>query len=100
MKHIFPKELYIAYAICDNCNNKEFIVDGQSQICNQCGELLSRREVKLYTLEKEENINMKIGKNKISFPEEIIVAYTTCEDALNGEEIVAKDKVICQKCEK
>lgn len=36
MKSNFPDELYIAYAVCEQCNNKEFIISGQTQICNKC----------------------------------------------------------------
>ena len=39
-------------------------------------------------------------RNKIHFPQEIIVGYATCADALNGEEVVVKDTVICQECKR
>ena len=43
----FPKEICIAYAVCsNNCGNAEFIVDGSSQVCQYCGRLLFRTEVK------------------------------------------------------
>lgn len=60
LKHEFSKELYIAYSFCEECGNKEFIVDGQTQFCNQCGGMLFRDEKRLYTLEKEENDIKKI----------------------------------------
>ncbi len=45
----FPKEVNIAYAVCGKkCGNKEFIVDGQSQVCQYCGKLMFRTEVKKY----------------------------------------------------
>jgi len=45
----FPKELHIAYAVCGKkCGNKEFIVDGQSQVCQYCGRLMFRTKVKKY----------------------------------------------------
>lgn len=47
----FPKEIYIAYAVCGkSCGNKEFIVDGQSQICQYCRKHMFRTEVKKYIL--------------------------------------------------
>lgn len=101
MKHKFPEELYIAYAICKNCNNREFIVSGQTQICNNCGELLFREDEMLYTLKREKSNNMMkdvCGKDKIFFPQEIIIGYASCSTMLSGEEVVVKDIVICQEC--
>ena len=50
----FPKELYIAYAVCGKeCGNREFIVDGQTQVCQHCGKLMFRTIVKKYILAKE-----------------------------------------------
>lgn len=50
----FPKELHISYAVCGKkCGNKEFIVDGQSQVCQYCGKLMFRTEVKKYVLLEE-----------------------------------------------
>lgn len=100
-KHIFSEELYIAYATCENCNNREFIVSGQTQFCNHCGELLFRNEEKLYTLKKEETNNMIkdiFVKDKLSFPQEIIIGHAICNNASNEEEVVVKDIVICQEC--
>lgn len=48
----FPKEISIAYAVCSKtCGNREFIVDGQTQVCEYCGKLMFRTEVKKYILE-------------------------------------------------
>ena len=45
----FPEEIPIAYAVCSkSCGNKEFIVDGQSQVCQYCGKLMFRTLVKEY----------------------------------------------------
>lgn len=101
MKHIFSEELYIAYAICNNCNNKEFIVSGQTQFCNHCGELLFRENEKLYTLKREKINDMTkdvFAKDKMLFPKEIIVGYASCSNASDGEEVVVKDRVVCQEC--
>jgi hypothetical protein len=50
----FPKEINIAYAVCSRaCGNKEFIVDGQSQVCQYCGKLMFRTEVRKYLVEGE-----------------------------------------------
>jgi hypothetical protein len=48
----FPKEIYIAFAVC-GCGVNEFIVDGQSQVCQNCGKLNFRTEVRKYTLSDE-----------------------------------------------
>jgi len=52
----FPKEIFIAYAVCGKeCGNREFIVDGQTQICEYCKKQMFRTEVKKYVLsEKQE----------------------------------------------
>ncbi|MNT82788.1 hypothetical protein D3C72_2225680 [compost metagenome] len=55
----------------------------------------------LYTLKREETNNVIIDlliKDKISFPQEIIIGYATCSSSLKGEEVVIKDVVICQEC--
>ncbi len=45
----FPEKLGIAYAVCaDSCGNAEFIVDGQTQVCQYCGKLMFRTLVKEY----------------------------------------------------
>ncbi|MDD7792999.1 MULTISPECIES: hypothetical protein [unclassified Clostridium] len=50
----FPKEIYIAYAVCSKqCGNVEFIVDGSSQVCQYCGKMMFRTEVKKYVLRNE-----------------------------------------------
>jgi hypothetical protein len=47
----FPAEIYIAFAVCGNkCGHKEFIVDGSTQVCQYCGKLMFRTEVKKYRL--------------------------------------------------
>jgi hypothetical protein len=51
----FPEELYIAYAVCNKkCGNREFIVDGQTQVCEYCGKQMFRTEVKKYAVTKNE----------------------------------------------
>ena len=50
----FPKEIYISYAVCGkDCGNKEFIVDGQSQVCQYCGKLMFRTEVNKFVVSEE-----------------------------------------------
>lgn len=45
----FPDKLGIAYAVCaDSCGNAEFIVDGQTQVCQYCGKLMFRTLVEEY----------------------------------------------------
>lgn len=49
----FPEEIYIAYAVCGKeCGNREFIVDGQTQVCEYCGRQMLRTEVKNYVIAK------------------------------------------------
>lgn len=50
----FPQELLIAYAVCGKaCGNRELIVDGQTQVCQYCGKLMFRTEVRKYVLAEE-----------------------------------------------
>lgn len=50
----FPKEIYVAYAVCSKeCGNTEFIVDGSSQVCQYCGKSLFRTAVKKYILSND-----------------------------------------------
>lgn len=47
----FPKEINIAYAVCGkSCGCNDFIVDGSSQVCQYCGKLNFRTEVRKYVL--------------------------------------------------
>lgn len=47
----FPKSIYVAYAVCHpECGVREYIVDGSTQRCQQCGGELFRTEVKEYIL--------------------------------------------------
>lgn len=51
----FPEVLYIAYAVCGTeCGAREFVVDGQTQVCQHCGKLMLRTEVKKYVLANED----------------------------------------------
>ena len=47
----FPEELPVAYAVCGReCGRTSFIVDGQTQVCEHCGRLMFRTEVRKYVL--------------------------------------------------
>lgn len=47
----FPEEIGIALAVCTkNCGTVEFIVDGSTQVCQHCGSLMYRTQVKKYRL--------------------------------------------------
>ena len=47
----FPKEIYIAYAVCGKrCGRTDFIVDGGNQCCDYCGKSMFRTEVRKYIL--------------------------------------------------
>ncbi len=51
----FPKEIYITYAVCGNsCGNREFIVDGQTQVCEYCMKSMFRTEVRKYILAEDQ----------------------------------------------
>lgn len=53
----FPEEIYIAYAVCGKeCGNREFIVDGQTQVCQHCGKLMFRTEVRRYLYDKTQKV--------------------------------------------
>ena len=48
----FPRELPIAFAVCGvKCGNRAFIVDGSTQVCDYCGRLMFRTEVKSYIIQ-------------------------------------------------
>lgn len=49
----FPKEIYIAHAVCGKqCGNDEFIVDGSTQTCEYCyREMLKKRSRKYILVE-------------------------------------------------
>ena len=105
MKVNFSKELYIAYAVCENCGNKEFIVSGQTQTCNKCKKHLFRTIERKYNLEEFKNETIQqdfVDKIKIAFPEKVTVAHAWCNtyDCSYREEVVDKEKVICQYCMK
>lgn len=54
----FPKEIFIAFAVCGKkCGNSEFIVDGQTQICEYCKKNMFRTEVKKYILSDDHEDN-------------------------------------------
>jgi len=49
----FPEEIYVAYAVCHpECGMKDFIVDGSTQKCQQCGGTMYRTKVVKYKLAK------------------------------------------------
>lgn len=48
----FPNEIEIAFAVCGkSCGNKEFIVDGGTQVCQYCGKLMYRTKVRKYLID-------------------------------------------------
>ena len=57
----FSETIHIAYAVCGKeCGNKEFIVDGQTQVCQRCGRLMFRTFVQKFVIEIE------VGSNGIA----------------------------------
>ena len=48
----FPEEIHIAFAVCGKqCGNQEFIVDGQTQVCQRCGKLMYRTFVQKFVID-------------------------------------------------
>lgn len=61
----FPKEIFIAYAVCGKqCGNSEFIVDGQTQICEYCKKQMFRTEVRKYILAEKRDSKEMIEESK------------------------------------
>jgi len=49
----FPNEIHVAYAVCHpECGIKEFIIDGSTQRCQQCGGTMFRTKIAKYNLVK------------------------------------------------
>lgn len=47
----FPETVHVAYAVCHpNCGRKELIIDGSTQECQSCGQLMYRIDTKEYVL--------------------------------------------------
>src|ERR1043166_8249981 len=60
----FPVEIGVAYAVCGSeCGVREFIVDGQTQVCQSCGRLMFRTKVKRYVLPQRQ-VRMSSGPRK------------------------------------
>jgi RNA polymerase subunit RPABC4/transcription elongation factor Spt4 len=60
----FPKEIYIAYAVCGKiCGNREFIVDGQTQVCEYCNKNMFRTEIRKYVLAEQVQRDVMIQSN-------------------------------------
>ncbi|MDD2467251.1 MAG: hypothetical protein PHI97_24960 [Desulfobulbus sp.] len=51
----FPEKIHISYAVCNqDCGVREFIVDGSTQECQKCGDLMFRTDVAEYQFLKKE----------------------------------------------
>lgn len=49
----FPETVQVAYAVCHpNCGRQELIVEGSTQECQHCGQLMFRVETKEYVRKK------------------------------------------------
>lgn len=48
-EYTFPSSLSVAFAVCE-CGIKEFIVDGSTQECQNCGGLMFRTKIAKYEL--------------------------------------------------
>jgi len=50
----FPERIAVAFAVCHpDCGAEEFIVDGSTQECQHCGQLMFRRSVRWYNIAEE-----------------------------------------------
>lgn len=121
----FSNEIHIAYAVCrKSCGNKEFISDGETQICKLCGHQMFRTEVRKYILlqsqdfqydqSSKSNISVEqvdlnfdfnlsdypeVEPNSIKFPNEIFITYAVCrKDCENKEFIVEGQTDVCEYC--
>ena len=123
----FPKEICIAYAVCTkDCGNSEFIVDGDTQVCDICGCQMFRTEIFKYVLYDEEDTREKIvqkvrtqpitltypGDNvelngiypevdpdSVRFPKELNVSFAVCiNDKQSNELIIEGSTDICEYC--
>jgi len=51
----FPEKIHISFAVCNaECGVGEFIVDGSTQECQKCGDLMFRTDVAEYQFLKKE----------------------------------------------
>jgi len=51
----FPEKIHISFAVCNqDCGVREFIVDGSTQECQRCGDLMFRTDVAEYQFLKKE----------------------------------------------
>jgi hypothetical protein len=51
----FPEKIHISFAVCnEDCGVREFIVDGSTQECQKCGDLMFRTDVAEYQFLKKE----------------------------------------------
>lgn len=51
----FPEKIHISFAVCkQECGVREFIVDGSTQECQSCGDLMFRTDVAEYQFLKKE----------------------------------------------
>ena len=52
----FPESIHVAFAVCTKkCGVREFIVDGSTQRCQCCGELMFRTESAQYKLVRQQS---------------------------------------------
>lgn len=121
----FPKEIHIAYAVCGGkCGNKEFIVDGETQVCECCGNDMFRTEVEKYQLSQPKdnhcNISLKefaakdpiqlrddfhikdypeVEPSSVKFPKEIFITFAVCSKECGVCEFIIDTQTdICEYC--
>ena len=121
----FPNEIYVAYAVCNiRCGNAEFIVDGQTQVCECCHDQLFRTEVKKYFLadkqdasneskfwiasggpykltgfDDKQEIYPEVASNSIKFPKNILITYAVCRKGCGNRGLIVEGNTdICEYC--
>lgn len=102
----FPNEIFIAYAVCTkNCGNKEFIVDGETQVCKNYqynhiphNKMLDGVPVHL-NFDSKLSDYPEIDPNSVHFPTEICIVYAICrKECGNREFLIDNQTDICEYC--
>ena len=118
----FPKEIYIAFAVCrKECGNKEFIFDGETQVCEYCGHQMFRTEERKYLLIENQgskpvrslpsnkmvsicnDFNLddypNVVPHSILFPKQIYVTYVICKRDCGASGFIVEGQTdVCEYC--
>lgn len=121
----FPKEIYIAYAVCrKECGNSEFIFDGETQVCEYCGHQMFRTEERKYVLTaNQDNSNSEhiqslvsnevvdirddfnlddypdVAPDSMCFPAQIYITYVVCTKECGASGFIVEGQTdVCEYC--